>query len=220
VPRFVENWRAAWKSRFFRVQLLESLIGLLLALVLMRLFLSYVEQRSGISLPDPFLGLFAPVDLTTITFSTLYSGMLLGLVSLALDPHAFLLAVRAVVALAILRIIFLFLLPLDPPPGCIPLSDPFIRMRVIFPVVSRDLFFAWPTALLVLFGFCSRWRDIKYIFFGAALLLSVFFLLQHAHYTLDVAGAPVFAYVAFGVARANTLRNGSARTEKKPPGKL
>jgi hypothetical protein len=171
----------------------------------MRLFLSYVERRGGISLPDPLLPLFASTDLTWITFSCIYSAMLLGFVYLTLYPFSLLLAVRAAFVLILLRITFLFLLPLDPPAGCIPLVDPFIRMPAVFPPTSRDLFFCWPTALMALFGFCARWKDMRTIFFCAASLVSVLFLLQHAHYTVDLVAAPCFAYLAFGIAKGNTL---------------
>jgi hypothetical protein len=205
MAKIVDNWSVAWRNRFFRDQLLLSLIGFLLASVLMRLFLSYVETRSGISLPDPLLPLFSPTDLRWITFSCIYSAMILGFVALAIYPFSLLLAIRSIFVMIILRITFLFLLPLDPPPGCIPLIDPFIRMPAVFPPTSRDLFFSWQTALMALFGFCARWRDMRILFFSAAALVSILFLLQHVHYTIDVVAAPCFAYLAFGIAKGNTL---------------
>ena len=211
MPKFVDNWRGAWRNRFFRDQLLFSLIGLLLALVLMRLFLAYVESRSGIGLPDPLLSLFAPVELKWITYSFIYSAIILGLVSLAPHPFSLLLVVRATFVLVLLRITFLFLLPLDPPPGCIPIVDPFIRIPAISPTTSRDLFFSWHIALIALFALSARFRDMKIIFSSAALVVSILFLLQHAHYTIDVVAAPCFAYVAHGVAKSSTMHNGPAK---------
>lgn len=205
MPKIVDNWKVAWRNRFFRDQLLLSLIGFLLASVLMRLFLSYIETRNGISLPDPLLPLFAPTDLKWITFSCIYSAMILGFVALAIYPFSLLLAIRSIFVMILLRITFLFLLPLDPPPGCIPLVDPFIRMPAIFPPTSRDLFFSWQTAVMALFGFCARWRDMRILFFSAAALVSILFLLQHVHYTIDLVAAPCFAYLAFGIAKGNTL---------------
>ena len=65
---------------------------------------------------------------------------------------------------------------------------------------------SWPTAVMTLFGFSAQWRDIQLIFYCAAGVVSVLLLLQHAHYTLDILGAPVFAFLAFAIARESTLR--------------
>ena len=216
MPKFVNDWRGAWKNRFFREQFLISLIAILLAMVLMRFFLSYVEKRSGIGLPDPVLSLLTPMDLKWIIYGCIYSAFLLALGSFALHPFALLLVLRGMTVLILLRILFLYLLPLDPPPGIIPLADPFLRMPVVFPPTSRDLFFSWPTAVITLFGFSAQWKDIRIIFFCAAGVVSALLLLQHAHYTLDVIGAPFFAFVAYAIARANTLRETSGAVSGPP----
>lgn len=210
-PKFVNDWSAAWRNRFFREQILFSALALLAALVVMRFFIAYVERRSGIGLPDPLLSLFTAVDLKWITYSIVYSSVVLGIVSLALYPYSFLLAIRAAVLLIALRIVFLFLLPLDPPPGCIPLVDPFIRTPALSPATSRDLFFSWHTALISLFAFSARYRDMKLVFFSAAALVSILFILQHVHYVIDIVAAPCFAYVAYGIARSNTMRESPVR---------
>ena len=211
MPKFVEDWRTAWRSTFYRDQFLTSMIGFLLSLVLMRLFLGYVEGRSGIGLPDPLLSHFTSIDLKWITYSFIYSAIVLGFVSVALHPFSFLLVLRAMIVLVLLRITFLFLLPLDPPPGCIPIVDPFIRISALSPTTSRDLFFSWHTAVITLFAFSARFRDMKIIFSAAAFVVSVLFLLQHAHYTIDVVAAPCFAYVAHCVSKSNTMHNGATR---------
>jgi hypothetical protein len=209
--KIVDNWSAAWRSRFFREQFLFSALALLAAFVVMRFFIAYVERRGGIGLPDPVLSLFTAIDLKWITYSIVYSSVVLGAVSLATYPHSFLLAIRAAVLLVGLRIVFLFLLPLDPPPGCIPLVDPFIRTAALSPATSRDLFFSWHTALICLFAFSARYNDMKLVFFCAAALVSVLFLLQHVHYVIDIVAAPCFAYVAYGIARSNTMRESPAK---------
>ena len=221
MPKFVNDWRTAWRNRFFREQFLISLIALLLAMVLMRLFLSYVETRNGIGLPDPLLPLLGPFDLKWIVYGFIYSAFLLALASFALRPFALLVVLRGMTLLILLRVVFLYLLPLDPPPGIIPLADPFLRMPVVFPPTSRDLFFSWPTAVLTLFGFSAQWRDIRIIFYSAAGVVSLLLLLQHAHYTLDVLAAPVFAFVAYVVARENSLREVSSPMPGplRPPGR-
>lgn len=210
MPGLVESWRSAWRIRAFKDQFLVSCAGLLVALILMGLFLDYVETRSGIVLYDPLLSLFSPADFRWVIYSLFYSGMLLGIISLCLHPYSFLLAMRAFVVVILLRIVCLFFLPLDPPSGSIPLMDPLIQLPGVLPVLTRDLFFSWHTALLTLLVFTVPWKDMKIIFTCAAAAVSLFLLLQHAHYTIDVVAAPCFAYVAYGIARWRTV-------EKMPP---
>jgi hypothetical protein len=205
MPRFVSRWRSAWRLRDFRDQLLVSLTVLLVAIILTLVFLDYIETRTGLILHDPLLSLFSPTDLRWITFSLIYSGLLLGLVSLFLYPFSLLLALRAGIAVMLLRMVCLFLLPLDPPPGMIPFLDPFIQIPGAHPVFTRDLFFSWQIAVLAIFAFTAQWRDLKIIFSCVAVAVAVLLLLQHVHYTIDLVAAPCFAYVAYGLAKWLTI---------------
>lgn len=207
MPKFISRWRNAWRVTFFRDQFLVSIAGLIVVLIITLVFLDYVETRSGTTLGDPLLPLVPPIDLRWITFSLIYSGMLLGFVSLCLYPFDLLLAMRAFVVMMLLRITCLFLLPLDPPTGFIPLADPFIQLPGIRPVFTRNLFFSWPTATMALFAFTAQWKDMKIIFSCAAGAVSALLLLQHAQYTIDVIAAPCFAYVAYGIAKWLTIEN-------------
>ncbi len=210
MAKFIPNWRNAWSIRIFREQILVTLAALLLVLILKRMFLDYIETRSGVVFQDPILGIISAVDLRWITYSLIYSGMLLGFFSLSIYPFAFLLTMRAVVVLVLLRILCLTLLPLDPPLNIIPLSDPYIPPPDAHPVYTRDLFFSWHIAALSLFVYTARWRDLKIIFAGAAFVISLLLLVQHADYTIDLVAAPCFAYVAFGVAKWITIREEAA----------
>ena len=210
MPKFVQNWRTAWGIPIFREQFLTSIIALLVALVAIRLFLDFIETRPGVVLHDPILSFLPAVDLRLIAFSLVYSGMLLGFISLSLYPFSFLLAMRACVVLILARIVCLSLLPLDPPAGIIPFADPFIQLPDVRPVYTRDLFFSWHIALLSLFVYTARWRDMKLIFAAGALVISILLLLQHVEYTIDIVAAPCFAYMAYGVAKRLTIREAAA----------
>jgi len=204
MSKVTDRWRNAWKIHAFKEQSLVTLAGVIVALVLIRVFLDYVETRPGVVLPDPLVPLLPAVDLKWITYSVFYSGILFGLISLLLYPFALLLTLRALVVLIVLRIVFLFLLPLDPPAGHIPLIDPFIQPPDQ-PPLTRDLFFSGHVATLALLGNTARWRDMKIIFFSTAVVVSVLFLFQHVHYTIDLVAAPCFAYVAYGVTKLITV---------------
>ena len=210
MPKFVGRWRSAWRIRLFRDQFFVSIVALLIASVLLRIFLDYIETREGVSIFDPIVSAFPPLDFRWITLSLIYSGMLLGVISLFLEPYALLLAMRAFVVMIILRIVCLFLLPLHPPAGIIPLIDPLIQWPGTHPILTQDLFFSGHVAALALFAFTAQWKDMKIIFSSAAAVVSILLLLQHTHYTIDVIAAPCFAYVAYGIAKWVTVVEVSA----------
>jgi hypothetical protein len=202
---FTDRWRDAWRHHAYRSQLIWSLAALPVGLLLLRLYLDAVEGRAGAVLDDPFLRCLSAVDLKWITQSLTYSGLLLGIVSLCFHPYALLLVVRASVVMTAFRIICLFLLPLDPPAGVVPLVDPLIQLPFAHPTLTRDLFFSWQTAFMALFVFAVEGKDLKIIFVTCAFLVSILLLIQHVHYTIDVVAAPCFAYVAWGIARPFTV---------------
>jgi hypothetical protein len=210
MPKFVGRWRDAWRIRLFRDQFFVSIIALLVMSVLLRIFLDYVETREGVTIFDPVVVAFSPIDFRWITLSLIYSGMLLGIISLFLEPYALLLAIRAFVVMIILRIVCLFLLPLKPPTDIIPLIDPVIQWPGTHPILTHDLFFSGHVAALALFALTAQWKDMKVIFSSAAVVVSILLLLQHTHYTIDVVAAPCFAYVAYGIAKWLTVVEVSA----------
>ena len=215
MKRSVENWFGAWRNAAFRNQFLVSIVALPVVVVIMRIYLDHVEMRSGVVVPDPLLTIFPGVDLNWVIFALLYSGILLGFVSLFFYPFSFLLTIRAFAVMALLRIVSLYLVPLDPAAGSIPLADPIVHVPALHFTGARSLFFCWETATMALLAMTARWRDMKIIFAIAALVISVLILFQRAQYSIDIVAAPCFAYAAFGVAKFITVRDiGKAITGK------
>jgi len=205
VPGFIQGWRRALKSREFRDQFLVTLAALAVTLVLLSAFLNFIGARMGPVVDDPVLALIPGANLLWITFTLIYAGFLIGVVSLALSPFSLLLALRALVVLLFLHALCLWLLPLDPPAGAVSLVDPFIRAPGFPRVPVRDLFFSWHIGLLSILAFTSHWRDLKIVFASLTVAVSVLMLIQHAHYTIDLVAAPCFAYASCGFARWITV---------------
>ena len=203
----VENWRIAFRVAAFRGQFIQSIIALPVAAILMRIYLDHVEVRTGFMIPDPLLTIFPAIELNWVIFAVLYSGMLLGLVSLVASPYAFLLTMRAWTLLMLFRIAGLFLLPLEPGLGSVPLVDPIVRIPALQMSGTHALFFCWEAATMALLAFTARWRDMKIIFGSACGLLSLLLLLQRAQYGVDIIAAPCFAFASLGLARFLTARD-------------
>ncbi len=195
------SWRNAWRDSTFRVRTLITAPLLVATLAILARFLEGIEERQGVVLSDPVLGLFTPVDLTWLTFALIYAGLFLAVGVLLGHPRRLLFAFQAYIIMAVFRIIVMGLLPLDPPPAMIPLQDPLVEFFGTGKLLTRDLFFSGHTATLFLLVLVSPRGLWKGLFLGCTLLVAAAVLLQHVHYTIDVFAAPFFAYAAFKTAQ-------------------
>ena len=92
---------------------------------------------------------------------------------------------------------YLFVVPLNPPTGLIPLADPFVQFFGSGRVPTRDLFFSGHVSTLFLLSLCARNKVLKLLFLALTLTVAVVVLWQHVHYTIDVMVAPFVAYASY-----------------------
>ena len=84
------------------------------------------------------------------------------------------------------------------PPGFVPLADTFTQL--FYPGTEpfeKDLFFSGHTATLWLMALIATTRAGRLWSGFATLAVGVLVIVQHAHYTIDVIAAPLFAWLAW-----------------------
>jgi hypothetical protein len=199
-------WRAAWRTPGFRKRVLVTLPALAVALFGLSRFLLAVETRPGSVLSDPLLLLFAPRDVTWVTFGLIYAGIVGALVVLSRHPERCVLAFQAYVVMVLLRIIAMTLIPLDPPATMVVLKDPFVEAFGTGTTLTKDLFFSGHTSTLFLLFLVMPSKATRVVFLLCSVGVATCVLAQHAHYSIDVYVAPFFAYSACSIARAVNLR--------------
>ena len=192
----LQHWKVFFRQRSKIYETVFSLFALAVLLILYTHFLNYVESRSGFSFDDPILRLFRPIDLTWLIFGLIYISLAAGIFYLAKDPNKFLLAVQLYSLIVIVRIIAMFLLPLNPPENIIILSDPLVEFFGSGKTLTKDLFFSGHTATLFMLGLVTAGRT-RIIFYTAAFLIAVSLLLQHVHYSIDVFASIIFVYAVY-----------------------
>jgi membrane-associated phospholipid phosphatase len=190
-------------------------IGVLVVVLLaFTRFLEWVEDRQGITFVDPLLRLYAPTDVTWITFTLIYAGVILGVFLLARRPDRLLLALQAYTIMVLIRFAAMYVLPFDPPPAIIVLKDPFVQMFGTGRAPTRDLFFSGHTATMFLLYLTVRERYARIVFLVCTVGVGIAVLIQHVHYTVDVFAAPFFAYCAYRAAvvleQLRVVRDGKA----------
>jgi hypothetical protein len=198
-----------WARADFRLRLGLVLVLLVGLLSVVPGFYHFIQARPGRQLADPLLALLPVRDVSAPTFTLIYGSLVAALGFLLPRPLLLLRALWAYFFLQLLRMGTLWLWPLDPPTELVHLHDPVVDQlfQVTTQPVVRDLFFSGHTAtmaLLVLAVRGRRWRLPLAFLTGAVALLV---LVQRVHYSYDVLGAPLFAWLAYWLAGYASLDN-------------
>jgi len=190
----IRIWKIFLIRKHHKQELLITLLVLAALLLSFVKFLNYIELRAGETFSDPLLNIFPPIDLTWLIFALIYISLITAIITLARDPVNLLRALQAFIILDIFRIVTLYLMPLNPPPGMLPLNDPFVRMFGQGEILTKDLFFSGHTSTLFLLFLTANGKILKGIFLSCTIIVGISVLLQHVHYSIDVFSAPFFSY--------------------------
>ncbi len=193
------NWKTLFTNKKSAAEFIITIIILILTLSALTNFLKFVEVREGVVLPDPLLAFFSPVNLTWLTFGIIYISLFSAVIILAKHPAELLLLIQSYTLMIIVRMIAMYLVPLNPPKGMILLVDPFVEFFGTGITLTKDLFFSGHTATLFLLYLVSNSKSAKKIFLVSTIIVGFTVLIQHVHYSLDVITAPFFAYGTFRI---------------------
>lgn len=195
-------WRNALQVKSFRLKLILATLLLLVCSWLAPIVFQYAEQRTGVLLPDFILALLSATDLSLPIFIIMDTLLIISIVTLLTKPDHFLIVLQAYVLLTLVRFVTILLVPLEAPEGIVILHDP-ITDRFFYQgaVITKDLFFSGHTSILMLMAFGMPFPRLKIILFIGATVVGIMLLIQHAHYTIDVLAAPVFAWLAIFASR-------------------
>jgi len=195
---FAVNWRTEWKNSRFRIQWFASLLVLVSIALSISHFFNYVQHRDGIVLDDPVLNALQPIDLSPFTFSLIYGALLFSIIYLSFYPQRLLLFIQVYCLTTLLRMLCIFLVPLNNPPGIIVLQDPFVKIIGYGgQVITKDLFFSGHVSTLFLLCLTTNNKILRVILLLITLTVACFILVQHVHYTIDVLAAPIFSWIAW-----------------------
>ncbi len=175
-----------------------TVVVLVLTLTSYASFLTGIEMRQGFAFTDPLHQLVGPVDLTWPIFLILYGGLIAAVGLLLGQPLILFRAMRAYTILVAIRMLCMWMLPLDPPPTMIPLSDPIVELFTTngASTLTRDLFFSGHTATFFLIGAVVPNKIFRRVYYGLGTIIAIMVIVQHVHYTVDVLVAPMAAFTA------------------------
>jgi hypothetical protein len=178
------------------------IIGTLLMLAvvfILPFFFNHIEKRHGVSLNDWVLSQIPPHNESILIFAIIWSMILLAVIRAIYDPSIYITYCWTLIFVCIARLITISLVPLDPPVGLIPLTDPLTSVFYGREVITKDLFFSGHTATLVLIFLCLKRKTDRVIALLAVIAVAFLLLVQHIHYTIDILAAPVIVYVLYRI---------------------
>ena len=200
------NWKTFFKNKNTRTEFIVTVITFIPLMIFFAQFLLFVEERNGVTLNDPILNLFNPIDLTWLTFSLIYISLILFLINRISEPKTLMIALQTYGLMVLFRGIAMYLTPFNAPQNIIVLNDPFVQLFGKGDILTKDLFFSGHTGTLFLLVLLVDSKMLKTIFLIATILVGSAVLLQHVHYSIDVFAAPFVAYGSYRIIKKLHLR--------------
>ena len=193
------DWKSFFNIKRNRNEFILTVVLLAILMLSFSQFLQFIEQREGVSLPDPLLNVFNPINLTWLTFTLIYLSIILFLFNVRKDPYKIMIALQAYGLMVIFRTIAMYLTPLEAPATLLMLDDPFVQLFGKGEILTKDLFFSGHTGTLFLLFLLTKNKILKVVFILSTLTVGIAVLLQHVHYSIDVFVAPFVAYCSFRI---------------------
>lgn len=205
MAKFISSWKQYLSLPHRKAELILTIILLVITLNTFSRFLLFNEARSGAVIDDPVLINFQAIDLNALLFFAIYSSLLLALVAFSFDPEILLTGIQTYILLVIFRMASMYLIPLDPPVGCIDLQDPVVFVMGTGKKIVKDLFFSGHTSTAFLLFQTSKNKYLKTYFLLATITVGTAVILQKAHYTIDVLAGLVYSFASYQIVKQ--LRN-------------
>lgn len=195
------SWKTFFQHKNSKVEFFVTILLLIVLMIFFSQFIGHIEQREGVTLNDPLLNAFNPIDLTWLTFVLIYISIILFLFNIVRDPKKILIALQSYALMVIFRVIAMYLTPFNAPEKLILLDDPFVQIFGKGEILTKDLFFSGHTGTLFLLFLLSENKKLKIVFLISTILVGSAVLLQHVHYSVDVFAAPFVAYGAYRIVK-------------------
>lgn len=199
---YFKRWKTYLNNPVSRVEFTVTILLLVITVFSFSRYLLFNETRHGAVLDDPLLKHFNAIDLNPVLFFAIYSSLIIGLVSFSFTPNRLLLAFQTYTLMVLFRMTAMYLVPLDPPPGCIDLDDPVVFILGTGQKIIKDLFFSGHTSTAFMLFQIARNKFLKGYFLIATITVGSCVILQKAHYTIDVFAGLVFSYASYQLVKS------------------
>ena len=194
------TWKEALEDKTFKRYLVGWVVGLLTFILFLPIFLNTViHPKQGVQINDWLFNLLTPRDWSLPIFILTMGTPIIFLAFNFQKPLVILTSIQCYVVVSFARMVSIYLFTLEPPEGIIPLVDPFLAEMAYGgnTTFNKDLFFSGHTSTLFLIFLLEKRAPLKKLFLLSTILIGLLLIWQRVHYTIDVLGAPVVAWLVF-----------------------
>jgi hypothetical protein len=191
------TWKNAVSTSVIRIKLIAGLALLAALFLIFPVFFQYIQQRQGPVLYDFVLNNIPAVNLSVPLFMCIWIPGLLMAYRAVKSPSIFITFLWSFLFLSGFRLSTITLCNFNPPRGLVALTDPLLSRFYGNSTVTKDLMFSGHTATIFLIYLCLEKQSDRLVALTASILVGIFVLIQHIHYTVDVVFAIPFALLAW-----------------------
>jgi hypothetical protein len=198
-----QYWKAAFENRTFTLQLVGALSVFLIFPLKADVYFQWIQLRKGVQWTDPLLNAIPALNVSYPIFGIIYLSVIYLLYRLLHDPKKFLWFVWAFNLETCFRFLSIYFVALNPPAGLVDLHDPLAEIFIYGEnmAITKDLFFSGHTATMVFVCFFLPTARERRIAIALSLVLAILLLIQHVHYSVDIAAAPLFTLAAIWIVK-------------------
>ena len=195
----IANWREAIHDQNFRRYFPPNLIACFIVFYTAIYWLNLNSNRPGMIINDPVYNFLTPYDFSAFIFFFTYTATIFTILYVIQYPFLLQRALLAFVAVFLVRAVCIYLVPLSPSPGIIPLVDPVTDTLGHEGRIINDLFFSGHIADLTTFYLVCRNKALRRYILLCAIIVATLIVWQRVHYTIDVLVAPAFSYISYWI---------------------
>lgn len=175
-------------------------VGIVLMWITLRMtaYIDYMaDSRIGVQLYDPIIALLPPPTNYSIPIFLLTYGVIITMICYGFfyKPIIWIQYTYGIIFINIIRSIFIWNIPLEPPTGIILLRDFFIEASTPNGLpAAKDLFFSGHAASTLLAALLITHPILRKITLIATFVMAFLILNQRVHYSIDILGGWLVAY--------------------------
>jgi len=192
------SWHDLLKYSPARWALAFCFLALLIIIFYLPVFYEDVlGPKPGTLINDVVLNAFVPVNWSLPTFAIIYLSIAQTFLSNLRNPKTLLIGLTCYLSISLLRMGAMYLITFEPPSDMILLVDPVTSGFYPDAGFAKDLFFSGHVSTMSLMVLLEEKRLARMIKIAGTMIVALFLVWQHVHYSLDILVAPFMAAAVF-----------------------
>lgn len=183
------TWKSLLKKSNYRQKFILLVTLSVLLLLIMPYGFAFIQNREGSTWNDPILDFLPTFDLSWQIFIFMYSLAILLIYRVINDPTLLFDFLSSYLIITLLRFVFIYFIPLNPPADMVSLIDPITKIFYGGVEITKDLFFSGHTSTMFLIYLILKKKTDKYFALFVTSFIAISLIFQHIHYTADVIAA-------------------------------